>query len=111
MTTMLFISFAVLGLAAMYNMWLFDRLVEWEYKNHREQWERDGKPTGCLFWHPSEPKGLSSGRVEQCLNCKWMFKMPSWATTSLECRRWIAYKRVSTLIASLVVLALLLKLL
>ena len=35
--------------AVVYGMWVFDRLIRWEYEHHREQWERDGKPVG-IFW-------------------------------------------------------------
>jgi hypothetical protein len=111
MMVILLIIAAVLGLAVLYNMWLFDLLVEWEFEHHREQWERDGKPTGFLCWCPKEGKVFSDSGAAQHLNFIWLFRTPDWATESSECRRWLAYKRVTTLVASLVVLVLLLKLL
>jgi len=45
--------------AIVYQMWLFDCLIRCEYEHHREQWERDGKPSG-FFWHPKEREFWSS---------------------------------------------------
>jgi hypothetical protein len=108
MIAMLTFTAIVVGGATFYNMWLFDCLARWEYEHHREQWERDGKPSGFLTWRPKEPKSFSIGRVEQHLNMKWTFKTPDWATTSPECHRWIVQKRISSLAAALVILVLLL---
>jgi hypothetical protein len=110
MTTILIFVVVVLGLVALCNMWLFDCLVKWEYEHHRDQWERDGKPVGFLRWHPKEDRiGSGSGTAQQ-LNILWLFKTPSWALGSPQCRRWLIYKRVTTLAATLAILVLLLKL-
>lgn len=106
MTTVIILVVVVIGAAAFYNMWLFDRLVRWEYKHHRQQWEQDGKP-GSLLWRPEECKLWSSGRTEHRLNFMLLFKTPVWAAESRECRRWIAHKRIASLVAALVVLAVL----
>lgn len=110
MTLILILIVAVMALAALCNMWLFDCLVKWEYEHHREQWERDGRPTGFLRWHPKEGRFWSGSGAAQQLNFVWLFKTPEWARGNSECRRLLAYKRVTTL-AALVVLGLLLKLL
>lgn len=89
MTTILTLAVIIVGATVLYNLWLFDCLARWEYEHHREQWERDGKPSGFLTWRPKEPKSWSSGRVEQHLNMKWTFKTPGWASASPECRHWI----------------------
>jgi len=99
---------AVVGATVLYNLWLFNCLVRWEYEHHHVQWERDGKPTG-LLWRPKECKFWASGRVEQRLNLLWLFKTPEWAAQSPECRRWLVQRRIITSVASLVVLIVLLR--
>jgi hypothetical protein len=96
----------VIGATALYNLWLFNCLVRWEYQHQREQWERDGKPTG-LLWRPKECEFRLSGNVEQRLNLLWLFTTPEWAAQSPECCRWLAQKRIITLVACIVVLTVL----
>lgn len=108
MTAILTLAVVIVGAAVLYNLWLFDCLARWEYEHNREQWERDGKPSGFLTWRPKEPKSWPSGRVEQHLNMKWTFKTPGWASASPECRRWIIQKRITTLAAALAIVAVLL---
>ena len=59
MTAILTLVVVIVGATVLYNLWLFDCLARWEYEHHREQWERDGKPSGFLAWRPKEPKSLS----------------------------------------------------
>ena len=68
---------------------------------------------GQLVFYAGTPKKAGFGQVDgaaQQLNFVWLFKTPEWARGNSECRRLLAYKRVTTL-AALVVLGLLLKLL
>jgi hypothetical protein len=105
--TLIVATVIIVGAMVFYNLWLFDRLARWEYEHHREQWERDGKPSGFLFWRPKESDGWSSGRIEQSLNLRWTFKMPDWAAKHSECRWWIIQKRISSLAVVLIILTVL----
>jgi len=107
MTLILFAVIIIVGIAVFYNLWLFDCLVRWEYEHNREQWERDGKPTGFLVWRPKEIRGRSSGGIEQGLNLRWTFKMPDWAAKNPECRWWIIQKRLASLAVVLIIVTVL----
>ena len=55
----------------------FDRVLEWEYRECRAEWARDGKPVG-FFWDPPEGTyfGGSYSRLRVAL--KWVFTRPDW---------------------------------
>ena len=65
-----------LMIAGMAGVIAFDRLVQLEYRNHREQWEQDGKPWNGL----TPPPGASAfdGRAWQRCSLTWLFSTPSW---------------------------------
>ena len=86
--------------AIVYHMWLFDYLVRWEYEHHREQWERDGKPSG-FFWRPKECVFWSSHSAMHRLAGIVIFRTPDWAAERPECRRWILGMRLTLLAAGL----------
>lgn len=95
-------------LTAVYQMWLFDRLIRWEYEYHRDQWERDGKPDG-FFWRAQECKVWSGDMAKKRLTTGWIFKTPGWAANSPECRRWLVHVRVIVSVTGLAVVGLLLR--
>jgi hypothetical protein len=96
----------VVAATVLYNMWLFDCLIRWEYEHHREEWERDGKPDG-FFWRAKDCKFWSSDMAKKRITGAWLLKTPAWASKSPECRRWLAHVRVIALVASIVVLTIL----
>lgn len=106
MTAILVVVAIVVIATILYQMSLFDRLIRWEYDHHRDQWERDGKPDG-YFWRAGECKFWSSDMAKKRLTGVWLFKTPGWAATSPECRRWLAQTRITSLVASLILLAVL----
>jgi GH35 family endo-1,4-beta-xylanase len=65
----------------------FDRLVKIEYKNHKEEWIRDGKPRG-FYWRPPELAwfAISSSLAMHNLTLKWLFKTPQWTANDLEAK-------------------------
>jgi hypothetical protein len=75
-----------------YGMLLFDRLVRWQYRNHRQQWISDGKPDG-FFWRAKECESWSSDLAKKKLQISWMFVTPNWALAAPECRRWLTQSR------------------
>jgi len=86
--------------SVIYNMWLFDRLVRWEYDHQREQWQRDGSPDG-YFWRPPGCTFWSSDMAKKRLGLLWLFSTPQWMAESPKCRRWLLQTRVISLLASL----------
>ncbi|HXB02762.1 MAG TPA: hypothetical protein VNV15_08105 [Opitutaceae bacterium] len=89
----LFLAFLTLMLGVVYTMWLFDCLVRWEYDNHREQWERDGKPDG-FFWRAKECVFWSSDLAKKKLGFWWMVKTPDWISESPKLRRQLFQMRI-----------------
>ena len=83
-------------MTVVYQMWLFDRLVRWEYEHHREQWERDGKPSG-FYWRPKECVFWLSHSAMHRLAGVFIFRTPEWAAERPECRRWLALMRAAML--------------
>lgn len=77
MTLFYWIFFLLLLSVFLYAHWLFDQLVRLEYRFHRQDWLRDGKPGG-FFWAPSE-SGLWTGTYARnhCWRV-WNFITPSW---------------------------------
>jgi hypothetical protein len=69
-------------------MWLFDSLVRWEHAHHREQWIRDGKPSG-YFWKSAECVFWTSHNAMHTLQLSLLFKTPGWAAESPLCRAWL----------------------
>jgi hypothetical protein len=94
-----FIAMAII-LAIVYQMWLFDCLVRWEYEHRREQWERDGKPSG-FYWRPKESLFWLSNSAMHRLAGVLVFRTPDWAVEVPECRRWILQMRLSILVAGI----------
>ena len=85
MVVFLTIAFIIAVSAAAYGSWLFDKLVRWEYENHRSEWERDGKPDG-YFWRPAEATRWASDNAKKRLGLAWLFITPQWIETQPKCR-------------------------
>jgi len=90
--------------AIVYQMWQFDCLIRWEFEHCREQWERDGKPSG-FFWRPKDCEFWSSNSAMHRLAGVFIFSTPAWAAERSECRRWILRMRLAVLVASLCALS------
>jgi len=77
-----------------YAFFLFDRLVQAEYQEHREAWEADGRPAG-FFWRPPESRFLACGPARTRLALALLFRTPGWIaaspalTTQLRWHRWL----------------------
>ena len=102
------VFFIIFLITVVLDMCLFDYLVRWEYEHHRDQWEKDGKPSGYIIWCPKESIPMQLGRTEikHDLNFFWTFKMPQWAAESIECRRWFFLKRICDIVSCSVLLVL-----
>ena len=85
-----------------YDFLTFDRLVRFEYANHRDIWRQDGSPAG-FFWRTQECT-WTSGLATQRLAVVWLFRTPPWVAASTECRRWLRHVRIATAVWNLSVL-------
>ena len=79
----LFFVVPVLLLAPLlfYAFFLFDRLVQAEYQEHREAWEADGRPAG-FFWRPPGSGFLAGGPARTRLALALLFRTPGWIAES-----------------------------
>jgi len=83
-----FIGLAVLLLGSV----SFDMLLKAAYDRRREDWIREGRPSG-FYWKPRECSWFGSGMRAQGLMLQWLFKTPAWADGVPEAKRWLnAYR-------------------
>ena len=77
------IAVALIPLLAvlLYSFVLFDRLVRFEYEQHRASWDADGRPHGFL-WHPRETNRLGSALACMRASIIWLFRSPPWVSES-----------------------------
>jgi hypothetical protein len=87
----------VVGLPVLfYSFRMFDRIVRAEYEVNRIAWEQDGKPRG-FFWSAPECTLARSGWAMNRLSFVWLFKTPSWAAESTDCKAFLKRLRISVL--------------
>jgi hypothetical protein len=58
--------------------YFLDRLIQYEYRFHRDAWEGDGRPIGYLF-RPAEATWFRSGFALSRCSLAWLFHTPAWA--------------------------------
>ncbi len=63
---------------------MFDRVIRYEYENHKNNWEKDGKSFG-FFWIPLENRkrfiffpSFKSSWARNRLAFYWLFITPDW---------------------------------
>ena len=87
-----FLAFGVVALLSSFA--LFDYLVRWEFRHHRDAWEADGSPGG-FFWRSSP---LTTGELTPVtrshIGFQWLFRTPPWIAESSICRRVLFFYRV-----------------
>jgi hypothetical protein len=91
----LFALFVMLVIASIFStpFLLFDALVRRQYKEHRAQWEMDGKPN-CYLWRIegfSWKRQFATGR---CFN-DWIRKTPDWVRSDPSTVRILFWLRFS----------------
>lgn len=79
-----------------YAFLMFNRVVRTEYETYRAAWEADGKPCG-FFWRAPECTYFRSGWATNRLSFIWLFRTPSWAANSTDCRSWLKRLRICAL--------------
>lgn len=91
------IYFAVLILILLIGFIIFDKILRFEYENHREIWEEDKKPIGIL-WVPDKASVLYGSYARNSLAIKWLFKNPQWAEHEREVIKWLYWYRRLTFV-------------
>lgn len=81
---------------------MFDQILEFEYRHHRSDWDKDGKPRGFL-WKADECVLVMSEFAKQNVCIKWLFHTPLWARESVECNK--TFKRFRLLVLGWNILA------
>jgi hypothetical protein len=71
---------------------LFDYLVRWEFRHHRDAWEADGRPAG-FFWRPFSTGELIPVTRSQ-VGFDWFFRTPTWVRENSTCRRVLLFYRL-----------------
>ena len=56
---------------------LFVRILCFQYRNFRKEWERLGKPGG-FFWYPKEASLLSGSLKRGSVFYSWIFRTEEW---------------------------------
>ncbi len=65
------------AIAGIFSWRAFDKIVWAEYRQHRTQWESDGRPCG-FFWMPHEGD-LGGIILRSLMLISWMFARPKWS--------------------------------
>jgi hypothetical protein len=98
----IFLTFAmaVTGLIA------FDRLIQHQHRNYREEWERVGKPwlgalsapLGAVSVFRAKPPCSKPLRFVPPLTYSWFFRPPEWSRRDKEVKRWLLVYRICFLL-------------
>ena len=97
---LLIIVIAVTGLIA------FDRLIQHQHRNYRDEWERVGKPWLGALSAPldavsvniAKPPRSNPLRFVPALTYSWFFRPPEWSRRDKEVQRWLLVYRVCFLL-------------
>ncbi len=94
------VSLALIGIALLpfliASFVAFTSLVKWEYANHRQEWEADGRPGG-IFWMPPVSgfwATLRSGFARNVVSLKWLFITPPWARADARAKKLLRRLRI-----------------
>jgi len=74
----LVLLFVTAAPALIYAFLVFDEILEKEYREHRTEWEKAGRPIG-FFWVPKEGKVLAGSAARNRLWMSWFFSPPTWS--------------------------------
>ena len=78
LTQILLIAASVIVMAAaVFHFYCFDRLIRFEFKNHKDQWVKDGKASG-FFWQSGESGFWQGGMSRKAAWQNWSKEIPGW---------------------------------
>ena len=94
---LILIVFPFLIVACLGTIVTFDLLVRLEHKDHRENWDLDGKPYGVVWVPPGTKRGIAyafgNPRVT-FIQYKWLFSTPDWMRADQKALRLILWNRI-----------------
>ena len=74
---MVFVGFLIGAVLLIVAFVHFDKLLKFQYSNHRRQWEEQGK-AGGFFWSPAESPFFSGSLQRAVRLMSWMFGTEEW---------------------------------
>jgi len=93
-----FLPVLLIGLPVLFfSFRIFDQIVSLEYKDHRRDWENDGRPKGFM-WKAPECNWFTSEWARTGVCFKWLFSTPPWAERSNGCSALFTRWRIAVLI-------------
>ncbi len=102
--TAVILIFIIYFVAIAASMWQFDKLCKFEFENHKDDWENDGKPQGFFWWHAETVRYSFTATFARSRCCLyWLFIKPSWTKGNPDIEKTLILYRLLNLL-SLVVL-------
>ena len=90
---MIFALFLTAGAFLVAGFLLFDKVLKFQYRNYRSEWEKAGKPIG-FFWIPSESI-LFGGSIQRSVRVlSWTFGDEYWMPKEPAILRTLLYMRL-----------------
>jgi hypothetical protein len=90
-------------LLALVGFVIYDIIIRREYREHRAEWEKDGKPIG-FFWSPEEGSFFTGSFARNRTAFWWMILPPAWAKSDRGVRRLFIGLRIATVASLLLIL-------
>ena len=90
---MIFALFIFATLLILTSLWMFDRILKFQYQNYREIWEEQGKSVG-YFWFSPDEKSLSSFVSRIARSYSWTFFNDEWMANEPKILRMIKFYRL-----------------
>ena len=90
--------FAVMLPTLIFSFVAFDILIRKLYQDHREEWEKHGRPCG-MMWHAKETERaiFKSDTSMKKLQFVWLFITPDWIKNDFNATHWIRWFRFAVL--------------
>jgi hypothetical protein len=74
---MMFAGFGFYVVALNFSITAFRRLVDYQYQNHKDKWEADGRPRGGKITH-KELSFFGSDFASSLCSISWAVRRPDW---------------------------------
>lgn len=100
MNVFLYVALGVTTAGVLFGLWCFDKLIDFEFARHHQEWVADGMPNGgrrsaahASFW--------KSGFGRQHVFEKWLLSTPAWARGDGEAERLLRGFRLGAVVVLL----------
>jgi hypothetical protein len=87
------VVFLLLFFSLLIGFFLFDKILRFQYRNHRNEWEKGGKAMG-FFWIPAE-SSLFSGSFQRTIRVlSWTFGNEEWMKNEASIMKTAMFMRI-----------------